>query len=50
VCSSDLESDAPLLGMATGESLACLNHLLGRSLIRRTTDDQGVDWYQRVAA
>lgn len=36
---------ADLLGMATGEALAHLNCLIGRGLIRRETDAQGVAWY-----
>ncbi len=36
-----------VLGMATGETLAHLNGLLGRRRIRCTRDDQGVDWYQQ---
>ncbi|HEY6131666.1 MAG TPA: MBL fold metallo-hydrolase [Halioglobus sp.] len=35
------------LGMATGETLAHLNCLLGRRRITRTTDTQGVSWYER---
>ena len=41
--------DQYVLGMATGESLAHLNCLLGRGLAIRTTDDKGVDWYQARA-
>lgn len=37
-----------LLGMATGESLAHLNCLIGRGLARRTRDADGIDWYQAV--
>jgi glyoxylase-like metal-dependent hydrolase (beta-lactamase superfamily II) len=40
--------DVPLLGMATGESVACLNHLLHRGDARRDIDADGVAWY-RVA-
>lgn len=40
------DSDVQLLGMATGESLACLNHLIGQGLVRRDSDDAGIDWYQ----
>lgn len=40
------ESNAALLGLATGESLACLNHLLARGQALRETDAQGVDWYR----
>jgi glyoxylase-like metal-dependent hydrolase (beta-lactamase superfamily II) len=34
-----------LLGLATGETLAHLNCLLGRRRIRRHSDEQGVHWY-----
>jgi len=37
-----------LLGMATGESLACLNHLLHRGEVRREIDADGLAWYQVV--
>jgi glyoxylase-like metal-dependent hydrolase (beta-lactamase superfamily II) len=37
-----------LLGMATGESLAHLNHLLRRNLATRTADAHGVHWYRAV--
>lgn len=37
-----------LLGMATGESLAHLNHLLGRGRASRTLDDDGVAWWRAV--
>jgi hypothetical protein len=40
------ETDAPLLGMATGESLACLNLLLHRGEALCDTDAQGVGWYR----
>lgn len=40
------DSDPPLLGLATGESIACLNHLLHRGEIRRSLDEAGVAWYQ----
>lgn len=35
-------------GMATGESLAHLNCLRARGQIARTTDADGVDWYETV--
>lgn len=35
--------------MATGESLAHLNCLIARGNLRRTTDADGVNWYQSVA-
>ena len=36
-----------VLGMATGESLAHLNCLLGRRRIRCKRDEEGVDWYEQ---
>ncbi|MEM9254040.1 MAG: MBL fold metallo-hydrolase [Pseudomonadota bacterium] len=35
-------------GLATGETLAHLNCLLGRHRITRRRDEQGVDWYQQI--
>lgn len=35
-----------LLGMATGESVAHLNCLIGRGLARREVDEAGVAWYR----
>ncbi|MEO8281643.1 MAG: MBL fold metallo-hydrolase [Ideonella sp.] len=40
------EADTQLLGMATGESLACLNHLRRLAEVSRTYDDDGVAWYR----
>jgi glyoxylase-like metal-dependent hydrolase (beta-lactamase superfamily II) len=40
------ETNVPLLGMATGESLACLNWLLARGEAKRETGDDGVDRYR----
>ena len=40
------ETDAGLLNLATGESLACLNYLLHRGEVQRHTDDQGVAYYR----
>lgn len=37
-----------VLGMATGESLAHLNHLARRGRVRRQRDDQGVDWWSAI--
>lgn len=34
--------------LATGETLAHLNYLLGTRQIKRWRDDQGVDWYQQL--
>jgi hypothetical protein len=42
--------DSALLQMATGESIACLNHLMNRGEIERSVDDAGVAWYQQRAA
>jgi glyoxylase-like metal-dependent hydrolase (beta-lactamase superfamily II) len=38
------------LGLATGETLAHLNCLLGRRSITRTADAQGVHWYEQTPA
>ena len=43
------ETDTGLLGMATGETLACLNYLIGRGEATRTLRD-GVNWYALKAA
>lgn len=40
------DADVGLLGMATGESVACLNHLLHRGELSTHLDDAGVRWYQ----
>ena len=40
------ESDAGLLNLATGESLACLNYLWHRGEVRRSLDGACVAWYQ----
>lgn len=42
------EIDADSLGLATGETIAHLNCLLGRRRITRTRDDSGVDWYRQI--
>ena len=44
------EADVPLLGMATGESLACLNYLMQRGEAVRETDAEGVSWYHLAAS
>ena len=36
------------LGLATGETIAHLNCLLGRRRITRRRDARGVDWYQQI--
>jgi hypothetical protein len=38
---------ADMLGMATGESIAHLNCLIGRGLAERELDAAGVAWYRR---
>jgi glyoxylase-like metal-dependent hydrolase (beta-lactamase superfamily II) len=43
------EADAQLLSLATGESLACLNHLLGRGEAAVELDEGGVAGYRAVA-
>jgi glyoxylase-like metal-dependent hydrolase (beta-lactamase superfamily II) len=40
------DTDVPLLGMATGESLACLNHLVHRGEAIVADDLAGVAWYR----
>ena len=40
--------DAASLGLATGETMAHLNCLLGRRRITRSRDAAGVDWYQQI--
>lgn len=40
------EADTNLLSMATGEALACLNHLVYRGLVARSEDAQRVAWYR----
>ncbi len=40
------ESDAALLGLATGESLASLNHLIARGEAQRVVGSEGVATYQ----
>ena len=42
------DADVALLGMATGESLACLNYLMHRGEIARERDADGVEWYRRL--
>lgn len=40
------ETDMPLLGMATGESLACLNYLRHQGVIQMNIGADGVAWYE----
>ena len=39
------DADAPLLGMATGEAVACLNHLVRRGEVACSLDEHGVARY-----
>jgi glyoxylase-like metal-dependent hydrolase (beta-lactamase superfamily II) len=43
------EDDVPLLGMATGEGIACLNHLVRKGEVAREADADGVLWYRVTA-
>jgi hypothetical protein len=43
------DTDVPLLGMATGESQACLNHLVQRGEASVTLDAGGIAWYRADA-
>ena len=36
------------MGLATGETMAHLNCLLGRRRISRNTDADGVHWYRQI--
>lgn len=42
------EAKAALLGMATGEAQACLNHLMGLGDAVCELDEHGVAWYRRA--
>ncbi|WAT86764.1 MBL fold metallo-hydrolase [Delftia acidovorans] len=42
------ESSPALLGMATGESLACLNHLMHAGQVERSIDGEGIAWYRAM--
>jgi hypothetical protein len=44
------ETDVGLLGMATGESIACLNYLLHRGDLTAQLDEAGVRWYRATGA
>jgi glyoxylase-like metal-dependent hydrolase (beta-lactamase superfamily II) len=39
------ETDVAQMGLATGESLACLNYLMSRGEVKRELRDDGVFWY-----
>jgi len=43
------QPDVTLLGMATGESVACLNHLVHRGEAVSDVDADGVAWYRLAA-
>ena len=43
------DAGAGLLGMATGEAVACLNHLMQRGEVGRSIDAEGVAWYRLAA-
>ncbi|HVL55782.1 MAG TPA: MBL fold metallo-hydrolase, partial [Burkholderiaceae bacterium] len=42
----EVSSDPQLLNLATGETVAHLNYLIGAGQAVRETDAQGVDWYR----
>jgi glyoxylase-like metal-dependent hydrolase (beta-lactamase superfamily II) len=42
------DKDLALLSMATGESIACLNHLVHRGEALRDIDANGVAWFRRA--
>ncbi|HEY4067227.1 MAG TPA: MBL fold metallo-hydrolase [Burkholderiaceae bacterium] len=44
------EANVALLGMATGESTACLNYLTASGEAQRTLDAEGVAWYRSSAS
>lgn len=41
-----LRSDIPLMGLATGETLALLNHLISEGLAQKASGDRGIMHYQ----
>jgi glyoxylase-like metal-dependent hydrolase (beta-lactamase superfamily II) len=43
------EEDMSRMSLATGESLACLNYLIGRGEVRCELRDDGINWYSLVA-
>jgi glyoxylase-like metal-dependent hydrolase (beta-lactamase superfamily II) len=43
------DTDTMLLGLATGESLACLNYLMHAGEVQREIDSAGVAWYRLAA-
>ncbi|HTT13213.1 MAG TPA: MBL fold metallo-hydrolase [Burkholderiaceae bacterium] len=44
------DADVPMMGMATGESLACLNYLMHRAEVASELDGDGVAWYRATRA
>ncbi|MFZ5512652.1 MAG: MBL fold metallo-hydrolase [Pseudomonadota bacterium] len=44
--SSKVYSDPMQLGLATGETVACLNYLIGRGEVVAQSDAEGVAWYR----
>lgn len=46
--SRPIKADPMTLFLATGEALACLNHLLVRDEVCAETDPAGTDWYRAV--
>jgi hypothetical protein len=44
------EADVALLGMATGEGIACLNHLIHKGEVASEEDADGVVWYRNRAS
>lgn len=42
----DVASDPFLLSLATGETIACLNHVIAASEAEVRTDEEGVNWYR----
>ncbi len=44
------ETDVGLLGMATGESIACLNYLIHRGEATVDVDEAGVRWYRALGS
>jgi glyoxylase-like metal-dependent hydrolase (beta-lactamase superfamily II) len=43
------EEDMSQMSLATGESLACLNYLIGRGEVRRELRNDGTNWYSLVS-
>ncbi|CAG4913259.1 MBL fold metallo-hydrolase [Paraburkholderia saeva] len=43
------EEDMPQMSLATGESLACLNYLIGRGEVQCALREDGLNWYSLVS-